>query len=443
MPARILPRIYRLTKKVGRRFVKKQGGSLIASTRAHQATGLAPHGLYDVTGALRRERRPPVLMQRGDYRETWDVAASHVESAFAMVDGSPDEEALRASGGRVAQWLKTGLAIEPSHRVLVEVGCGVARIGRELAPLCSEWHGVDISPNMIRIAAQRTSHLANVHLRALAESSKLPFPDATFERVYSHIVLFHMDKEDMFAYIAEFARVLKPGGLAYFDTWNLAHPFGWQRFLHEAELHGNTTPRPVNRAQFATPEEVMTYTSKAGLGIVALLTGSSLAQVIAVRPHQGEPVEEASTRLRRQLGSAIRTVEPRSARLNVLPTPEQAILTVDVPTEEEYLSGTIEFSGWALHPWEVDDPAWGEVAVFCVAILLQRGEEVPVELGYASHNLPRPDVASAFEVSRFRDVGWRFSWDSRQVANGEYRLWVEAHLTCGYKQKSVLVRVDN
>src|SRR5262249_29149371 len=159
------------------------------------------------------------------------------ETAYAMVDGSPDEQALRASGARVAEALRRGLAIRPSDRVL-ELGCGVGRIGRELAPNCGEWHGVDISPNMVRIAAARTAHPANAPLAVFADSSLACYPDAAFDRIYSHIVLFHLDKEDVFGYLSEFRRVLKPDGLVYFDTWNLAHPFGWQRFLHERELSG-------------------------------------------------------------------------------------------------------------------------------------------------------------------------------------------------------------
>jgi hypothetical protein len=126
-----------------------------------------------------------------------------------------------------------------------------------------------------------------------------------------------------------------------------------------------------------------------------------------------------------------------------MPDVRDALLTVDLPQPLTRLSGRAEFSGWALHPQEVDDPAWGEVAVFCVVILLQRGEELPRELGYARHNLPRPDVATAFGEERFRNVGWQFEWDSRAVADGDYRLWVEAHYTCGYRHVAVPVTIAN
>lgn len=413
-----------------------------ASLALPEPVGLPPNAPHDATGALRRVPRPPAPGERGDYQRAWDAAASQVETAYAMVDGSPDEAALRASGARVAAVLRRGLAISPTDRVL-ELGCGVGRIGRELAPACGEWHGVDISPNMIRIAATRTAGLANVRLRALPDSSLSLFADATFDRVYSHIVLFHMDKEDMFGYLGEFRRVLRPDGLAYFDTWNLDHPFGWQRFLHERELNGETSPRPINRNQFSTPQEAALFTRGAGLGLVGLLTRSSLTQVVAVRPEVGERADVAAARWRGRLGADLRALEPGSARLPTLPTPAEARLTVDSPLPGAMLSGRVELAGWALHPAEIDDPAWGEVAVFCVTLLLQRGAETPIELGRAAHNLPRPDVAEALGEPRFRDVGWRFAWDSRHTPNGDYTLWVEAHLTCGYRQTAVPVRIAN
>lgn len=422
--------------------------SVYRSRRGHRRIGapmssrLRVDALHGPTGALRRVPLPVAPGERGDYRSAWDVAASQSQTAYAMVDGSPDEEALRRSGSKVAQSLARALAIETTHRVL-EVGCGVARIGRELAPLCGEWHGADISPNMIGIARARTSHLRNVQLHALPDSSLSIFPDGSFDRLYSHIVLFHLDKEDMFAYLSEFRRVLKPDGIAYFDTWNLAHPFGWQRFLHEWEMHRAVSPRPVNRNQFSTPQEVALFTRGAGLGLVSILTRSSLVQVVGVRPGVGEPPATAAGRWRSRLGSAVHAIEPGSARLRAMPHARDALLTVDLPRPSTRLSGRVELSGWALHPWKVDDPAWGEVAVFCVVILLQCGEELPRELGYARHNLPRPDVAAAFGEQRFRDVGWHFEWDSRSVADGDYRLWVEVHYTCGYRHVAVPVTVAN
>jgi SAM-dependent methyltransferase len=182
----------------------------------------------------------------------------------------------------MAERLRWALAIDGQHRVL-ELGCGVARIGRELAPLAGQWHGADISAPILKIARRRTAHLPNTHFHELGRSV-LPFADNSFDRAYSHLVLFHLDKEDLFIYLNELRRVLVPGGMVYFDTWNLMHPEGWQRFLWELDHHRQKRVKPAHRNQFATAEEIRLYTEKAGLAPLHILAESFWIQTIAAKP---------------------------------------------------------------------------------------------------------------------------------------------------------------
>jgi len=89
------------------------------------------------------------------YQECWDYLAASKDTAYLMTDGSETEEEFRATGRQVAEALKDGLLITKGHRAL-EIGCGAAGIGRELAPHCRFWHGVDVSLKMIDLARTRT-----------------------------------------------------------------------------------------------------------------------------------------------------------------------------------------------------------------------------------------------------------------------------------------------
>ena len=220
------------------------------------------------------------------YREFWERASATPDAALVAVDGSTDEQILQATGRWAARQVAQALLLQPTDRVL-ELGCGVGRIGRELAPQCQYWQGVDIAENMLRVAEKRTSHLPNVALQKLSKTSLSMFAAGSFDKAYAVAVLIHLDKEDVFLYLREIARVLRPGGLLYFDAWNLTHEVGWQRWLVEVERWASgdqAQPKDVARNQFCVPQEIRLYVERAGLSEVLCLTDSLWIQMVAAKP---------------------------------------------------------------------------------------------------------------------------------------------------------------
>lgn len=226
---------------------------------------------------------PPLL---GDsYKASWNRTSMTVAGAFSAVDGSPDEEVLRLHGAYMADMIAAALLLEDTDRTL-EIGCGVGRLGRELAPRCGRWIGADISENMIAIARERTRHLPNVEFTALTRTALDAFPDNSLDKVYSHAVFIHLDKVDLFLYLQEIARVLKPGGLLYFDTWNLADEVGWKRWLIEVNLPPDPNQPwrkdPLSN-QFSVPAEIRLYLEHACLDELLLTSDSFWIQVVATK----------------------------------------------------------------------------------------------------------------------------------------------------------------
>ncbi len=201
------------------------------------------------------------------YSHFWDHQAATPESALAAVDGSASEEIVRKTGTWTASQMKHALGLDGSQRVL-ELGCGVGRIGRELSVDCREWVGVDISSSMLKVAAERLSDRDNVSFHHLTRTDLAMLEDDSFDAVYSVAVLCHMDKEDLYLYLREIRRVLKPGGIAYLETWNLADPMGWKRWSFEVrtwDKSSQTERKNVSRNQFCTPDEFSLYIRQAGL----------------------------------------------------------------------------------------------------------------------------------------------------------------------------------
>ena len=93
--------------------------------------------------------------------------------------------------------------LPPPPRRALDVGCGEGRVGAELVARGYEVVGVDSSPRMVELAAER-------HEALLANAAALPFADASFDLVVAFMSLFNMD--DLEGAIVEAARVLRPDG---------------------------------------------------------------------------------------------------------------------------------------------------------------------------------------------------------------------------------------
>jgi ubiquinone/menaquinone biosynthesis C-methylase UbiE len=98
----------------------------------------------------------------------------------------------------------------------LDFGCGVGRLSLALVPEFDEVHGVDVAENMIE-AARRFDHEGAVRYVANETADLALFPDEHFDFIYSSITLQHMSPELMRGYLAEFARVLRSGGVLVFQ----------------------------------------------------------------------------------------------------------------------------------------------------------------------------------------------------------------------------------
>jgi len=304
-------------------------------------------------------------MSFSNYKSFWDNKAETVAGAMAAVDGSTDEGVLRATGAYSARQVAAALELGPSDRVL-ELGCGVARIGRELAPRVAHWHGVDISQNMIGVARERlvAAGIGNATAEPLVRTSLSMLADASFDKAYSVAVFIHMDKEDFVLYLRELRRVLKPGGRLYFDVWNIAHPIGWTRFAYEVAQyvdHDFSQRKDVARNQFSTPQEVSIYLRHAGFEEILVLDDSPQIQAVAQAPG-GEPSVAIAARLAAAQGEI--AYSPRWGRLF-----EQLLKVIYEGTHPGPLYAELDprltdaeipaFRAWVRSFWKQNEARWG------------------------------------------------------------------------------------
>jgi SAM-dependent methyltransferase len=115
-------------------------------------------------------------------------------------------------------------ASHPSHSLppvplsatrILDIGCGMGQtlVALQLGPAVEAW-GVDCDEEAV--AAGREIAEGNIHL-AVGAGEHLPFPDASFDLVYSRVALPYMD---IGIALAEICRVLRAGG----KFWAALHP---------------------------------------------------------------------------------------------------------------------------------------------------------------------------------------------------------------------------
>ena len=92
---------------------------------------------------------------------------------------------------------------------VLEVGCGTGAFARMLAARAERVFAVDLSPQMIRLARERSRSHSNIEFIE-GDAAALEFPDEHFDCVATLTTLHHLPTE---AALTKFKRALKPGGV--------------------------------------------------------------------------------------------------------------------------------------------------------------------------------------------------------------------------------------
>ena len=147
----------------------------------------------------------------------------------------------------------------------LDVGCGGGLLAEEVARLGCRVTGIDPSAPSI-VAARTHARRAGLSIRyGIATGEAMPFPAGAFDAAYCCDVLEHV--RDIDAVLAETARVLRPGGLFFYDTINrtlwsyvvvikVLQEWSWSRLL----------PRDLHDWRlFVTPQELTASMARSGL----------------------------------------------------------------------------------------------------------------------------------------------------------------------------------
>jgi ubiquinone/menaquinone biosynthesis C-methylase UbiE len=188
-----------------------------------------------------------------------------------------------------------------SYPVVVDVGCGsgysLSKLAQRFAP--QQLIGVDIDPDMLRAAGEEAAR-ARVAVRLVESSStRIPLPDGSADLLFCHQTFHHLVEQE--AALAEFLRVLKPGGVLLFAESTRRYIHSWMiraLFRHPMDVQ-RTAPeylQMVRAAGFVVPDGSISYPylwwSRGDLGILERWFGikppaareETLLNLVAIKP---------------------------------------------------------------------------------------------------------------------------------------------------------------
>lgn len=153
---------------------------------------------------------------RADEPEYDDTAIRFLEALWG--DGY-----LSPGGPEEVDRILTGLSL--TGKTVLDVGCGTGGITLHLVERHGAGHatGFDVEEPVILAARDRAWRrgLSGRTSFVQAPPGRLPFPEASFDLVFSKDALLHVPDKD--ALFADIFRVLKPGGIVAASDWMIGH----------------------------------------------------------------------------------------------------------------------------------------------------------------------------------------------------------------------------
>ena len=127
--------------------------------------------------------------------------------------------------------------IQPGHKVL-DLGCGTGTLAMmaKAAQPEAEVTGLDADPEMLHMAIAKSAEQKITVKFDVGFAHQLPYPDASFDRVLSSIMIHHLKTPEKKKAAYEVFRVLKAGGELHIIDFG--KPVTWYGKLLGPFLHG-------------------------------------------------------------------------------------------------------------------------------------------------------------------------------------------------------------
>jgi SAM-dependent methyltransferase len=155
--------------------------------------------------------------------------------------------------------------------VLLEIGPGGGRWTQVLLPKANKLIAADPSPSMLSLLRKRFGNDPKLECVLIDGNGLKPIKDHSVDAGFSYDVFVHLEQWDIYNYLCELKRVLKPGGKALIHHGNTFSELGWKRFVSEVPTQVNI-PKVWGTFSFMCPQVFQEFTERAGLNYLGCIT---------------------------------------------------------------------------------------------------------------------------------------------------------------------------
>lgn len=161
--------------------------------------------------------------------EQWSANPAGTNHAVAREGTKEFYDQMTSSRYRLQPWLPNLLrSWVPSGRVL-EIGCGAGTDHSMIAGIARDTVAIDLAERGARLTQTRLKLEGRTGIAQVADAECMPFPDESFDGVYSFGVLHHTDHPEQA--VSEMRRVMRPGATFMVALYHKHSMFAAQKAL--------------------------------------------------------------------------------------------------------------------------------------------------------------------------------------------------------------------
>jgi SAM-dependent methyltransferase len=215
------------------------------------------------------------------------------ERALLALAGRTTQEAFEANRQQRAQDVAGWCAVSPEKKGF-EIGSGEGTVARLLSPSCMSLDCNDISESFLSRARSNCSARDNVKF-FLIDHYLDHLPGDSYDFGYSLNVFIHFNVYDIFNYLRAVERVLRTGGVFYFDACTIG-PATLPAFREHADIYAQIPEKIRGLLNFNGESVLHSLITEAGLVLSERSSFSSNGwfKVLVGKPDPLQPVEEGA-----------------------------------------------------------------------------------------------------------------------------------------------------